>query len=1021
MPLEMIKRIIKLDGSIEPFDPIKLNKWAIWSAADIRDRADWSGVVTKAVKSFGEEVHSQDLQRELIKQCVYTKRWPEALMAGRLYAVLTRKEIYQDRLPSVRKLHDKLIKLGLMEELPYSVADYALIEKIIDHDRDFQLSYAQVKQIRKKYSINNSVKGIEYETPQFVFIRMAMKLAQNDPPNQRFAQIASFYNGFSRGRDNAPSPNFLNLGTPHRGFASCCLVACGDSADSIQISNHVYEKMAVMSAGIGFTIQVRSLGDPVRGGKFKHNGKAGYHRAAGALISSGIAAGRNGAGTAYTQIYDPETVEIMMAQNPRTPVSKQNRDIHFAWQDNYLFARKAALNEQIFTFNCFTAPDLFQALFKGDPIAFEQLYNKYEANPDFEKKYINARDLVLLGYQQRQEVGTLYRMNVDEVNRHTSFIEPIRSSNLCVSYDTSLLTDKGEFLIGDLEGQTVNVWNGQEWSETKVIKTGNNQDLTTVTTSEGKWLSCTAYHKWYLDDGQGGMREVRTHELKIGDKLISYTRPEKYRRLNKTIEEDGYQGTITKIVIAARNGDTYCVSEPKRHMAIFNGILTGQCAEITQPTHPYYAMSDLYSNAPTGFVKFMSSLGTPHKVDYSDKVKITRDGKTFNTFAGDLKEGELYSPVDYHSIPNFKIEKIEEVRQESEISTCSLGGVVVSKIESDEDAYNAAYNNLRMIDECIHLTKYAFPHLEYTAKNRLNAGVGILGLAHHMAKKGLKYDTPEGLAEIDRVMERHMYMLIKASIQLGRERGNAPWIHKTRWARGWLPIDTYKKTVDELVDRAYTYDWEALRAELIEQGGMRFSALCALMPTESSSKAAGAPNGPYPVRDLSLKKTDGSASLDWVAPDNDLYEHDYQLAWEIKPVDQMKFYAVIQKWCDQSVSADTYRDRTQTIVNDRGETVLAPLSDEAMFEEFFTAMKYGVKTQYYNNSFTGGKKMEEVKLVEAGPSLVEQNLVLTAETELASNDAATEVVRERAPAVSLDDLDGGGSAGVGCESGVCTL
>lgn len=873
---DMIESIIKRDGTREPFEATKLNKWAIWSAADVRERADWPSVVTKTVKALsGKEVSSQDLQRELIKQLVYVKRWPEALMAGRLYAALTRKEIYDDRIPTVRKLHDKLTKLGLMEQLPYSVAEYALIEKIIDHERDFHLSFAQVKQIRKKYAIQNAIKKTEYETPQFVFMRMAMKLSQNYTGADRLARIASFYNGFSRGRDNAPSPNFLNLGTPHRGFASCCLYAVGDTADSIQIGNHIAEKMAVMSAGIGVTIQVRGLGDPVRGGKFEHNGKAGYHKATGGVVTSGIAAGRNGACTAYTQVFDNEMEAIMMTQNPRTPQGKQNRDIHFAWQDNYFFARKVALNEPVFMFNCYTAPDLFQALFKGDPIAFEQLYKKYEADPKFVKKYVDARKLLITGYEQRQEVGTLYRMNLDEVNRHTSFREPIRSSNLC--------------------------------------------------------------------------------------------------------------------------------------------------AEITQPTFPYYAMQDLYSSASTGYIVFEDFAGTEQRWDYSDRVEIQRGMDKFVTFAGDLKEGDVVFTKQERGAEKPRelpgngllVANLLEVRQESEVSTCSLGGVVVSKIENDEDAYQAAYNNLRMIYECIHLTKYAFPHLEYTAKSRMNAGVGILGLAHHLARKGLKYDTPEGLAEINFVMERHMYMLIKASIQLGREVGNAPWIHKTRWVRGWLPIDTYKKEVDELVSPETHYDWEAIRAELREQGGMAFSALAALMPTESSSKAAGAPNGGYPVRDLSMKKTDGSASLDWVAPDNDIYDEAYQLAWEISPVDQMKFYAVMQKWTDQAISADTYRDRTATIVNDRGETVVAPLSDESMLEEYLAAMKYGVKTQYYNNSFTGGKKMEEIKIVGAEEV---RTPILT------SVEQPTAEVSEVPPSAvdSLDALSEGGE-GRGCEAGVCSL
>jgi len=283
-----------------------------------------------------------------------------------------------------------------------------------------------------------------------------------------------------------------------------------------------------------------------------------------------------------------------------------------------------------------------------------------------------------------------------------------------------------------------------------------------------------------------------------------------------------------------------------------------------------------------------------------------------------------------------------ELHERGEISLCALGGIVPSNIESDEEYEEAAYYSLLMIDKCIHKNHYVFPHLELTAKARMNAAVGMIGIAHELARKGLKYNTKEGLEYIHFLAERHMYYLIKASLKLGKELGNAPWMHKTKWPDGWMPIDTYNRNIDKIADFKLHYDWETLRQEVIANGGIRNSVLCAHMPTESSSKATGLPNALYPIRGLYMKKTDGSNAIDFTAKDSDLIGDKYQLAWELSVEDLYKVYGVFQKFCDHSISADTYSDRVAS-----PELRASRLTDELMY--FF---KYGNKTRYYTNSKT---------------------------------------------------------------------
>lgn len=191
--------------------------------------------------------------------------------------------------------------------------------------------------------------------------------------------------------------------------------------------------------------------------------------------------------------------------------------------------------------------------------------------------------------------------------------------------------------------------------------------------------------------------------------------------------------------------------------------------------------------------------------------------------------------------------------------------------------------------------------------------------------------------------ERHLYFLIKAALRLGKEFGNAPWIHKTRWADGIFPIDTYKKNVDKITPHKLRYDWETLRAEVIANGGIRFSSLVGHMPAESSSKSSGSPNGLYPIRELDMKKTDIGVNVDWVTPDGDLYADTYQIAYDIDTNDLIKFYAVIQKFTDQGISADFYMDRLKNPV----------LKEEDLVEHFLNRVRYGLKSKYYQNSLTG--------------------------------------------------------------------
>lgn len=805
----MLKKMIKRDGvTVEDFIPSKLNKWGMWAADKLGDRVDWTGVVLDAVASVPQVdgvAKTQDLQNILIKQCLARKDYPHNLMAGRLAAAMMHKDLYEGSIPTVKEIHDKLYQLGLMKKMDYSNEDYKAIQTFINHDRDFHLAHFQLEYTAIKYGLKNLKTNQLYESTQFVYMRVAMAVAEHEKDKaHRLVVVKDIYEELSNNRINPPTPALNNLGTPDTGLASCCLYKADDSIPSLHAGDTIAYLMTAASAGIGGIISSRSITDPVRHGKILHKGKLPYLKAVAGAVKANTQGSRGGAICQFVPITDPEVESIIMLQNPRTPEDKQNRDVNIAIQSNKFITNKALKKEKIFLFNSFTAPDLYEAFFSKDLSEFEALYNKYENDDNFKKTYIDAYKLVALAQTQSIEVGTLYASFMDEINRHTPHLDPIYSSNLCV--------------------------------------------------------------------------------------------------------------------------------------------------EVVQPTEAYESAIDLYATKDPGYIKIKgidlhnedNSFETT--LEYSEPVTFLDNNYLFRNEPILRKAGSMYKGGSFCYKDNFfKVTEVTEVKKSPEVSLCSLAAIVAPNIHSDEQYEKTAYYALYIIDSCIDIATYPLPHIKYTSMMRRNAGVGLSGVAYSLAKKGFKYSSQEGRDESHRIAERHSYFLIKAALKLGKERGNAPWMHKTLWPQGWLPIDTYKKSIDTIVTVGLQYDWEALREEIIANKGIRFSSLVAHMPLESSSKSSGGPNSLYPIRDLALSKTDGISKIDWAATDGDLYADAYELAWNISEEHLIMQYGIYQKFADQAISADMYKDR-------RGDKLM--FSEKRLVTEYALMVKYGMKTRYYQNNLT---------------------------------------------------------------------
>jgi len=285
-----------------------------------------------------------------------------------------------------------------------------------------------------------------------------------------------------------------------------------------------------------------------------------------------------------------------------------------------------------------------------------------------------------------------------------------------------------------------------------------------------------------------------------------------------------------------------------------------------------------------------------------------------------------------------------------EIALCVLSAINVGKVNKLSDLEDVCLNAVRALDYVVENQDYPVRAARKMLKRR-SLGIGITNFAYYLAKNKVKYEDKEALVIVDALMEHIQYYCIKASVQLAKELGKCEWFDRTKYSDGILPIDTYNKNVDELVDREHSLDWEWLRAE-VKEHGMRNSCLTALMPCESSSAVTNSTNGIEPPRGFLTAKKSKQGVLKVLVPEVDKIGHHYTLAYEMEDnIGITNIIAVMQKWVDQSISANHYYDFTKF---DDGEMPLSLVAKDLLH-----AYKYGVKTLYYANSNDGKNDDED--------------------------------------------------------------
>ena len=734
-------KVKKRDGRIEPLDLEKMHLM-VEEACQGLAGVSASQVEMKSGIQFYDGITTAEIQEILIKAAsdlIDLDHPNYQFVAARLLLFSLRKSLYgkMRELPNLEQhIYDCVGKQVYDPEIytKYSKEEIEKVNSYIDHNRDFLFTYAGLRQVVDKYLVQDRSSGGVYETPQFMYIMIALTIFREYPKETRLSYVKRYYDAISKHRINIPTPIMAGVRTPLRQFASCVLVDVDDTLDSIFSSDMAIGRYVAQRAGIGINAgRIRGINSKIRGGEVQHTGVVPFLKKFESTVrcctQNGI---RGGSATVHFPIWHQEIEDIIVLKNNKGTEDNRVRKLDYSIQISKLFYERFIQNGEISLFSPHDTPGLYDA-FGTDK--FDDLYARYERDESVERKTIGAQELILNLLKERAETGRIYIMNIDHCNSHSSFKDKVEMSNLC--------------------------------------------------------------------------------------------------------------------------------------------------QEITLPTYPLQHIDD---------------------------------------------EG-------------------------SEIALCILSAINVGKVKSDEELEDLCDLSVRGLEELIDYQEYPVKAAERATKARRSLGIGFIGLAHYLAKLGYNYDSQEAWDAVHGLSESFQYYLLKSSNQIAKEKGWCADFGRTKYSDGILPIDTYKKDVDEITTGEYQHDWEGLRASILEYG-LRHSTLSAQMPSESSSVVSNATNGIEPPRDyLSIKKSK-KGPLKQIVPQYGSLKNNYTLLWDMESNrGYINVVAVMQKFFDQAISGNWSYNPENYPDNE------VPVS--TMAQDFLTTYKYGWKTSYYQN--THDMKSDEVE------------------------------------------------------------
>ena len=758
-------KVIKRNGRVEP---INLDKMHVMVDLACKDLAGVSAsqVEIQSGIQFYDGITTSQIQEILIRSAsdlIDLEHPNYQYVAARLLLFAVRKSIF-GKLYDISSLIEHIntcVNRGVYDEeilSRYTKDEFAKANSFIDHDRDYLFTYAGLRQVVDKYLVQDRSGGGVYETPQFMYMMIALTIFAEYPKETRMSYVRRYYDAISKHKINIPTPIMAGVRTPLRQFASCVLVDVDDTLDSIFTSDMAIGKYVAQRAGIGINAgRIRGINAKIRGGEVQHTGVVPFLKKFEATVrcctQNGI---RGGSATVHFPIWHQEIEDILVLKNNKGTEDNRVRKLDYSIQISKIFYERFIQNGEITLFSPHDVPGLYDA-FGTDQ--FDDMYVGYERDQSIPRKTIGAQELILDLLKERAETGRIYIMNIDHCNSHSSFKDKVNMSNLC--------------------------------------------------------------------------------------------------------------------------------------------------QEITLPTDPLQHI----------------------------------DGK-------------------------------------GEIALCILSAINIGKVKSDEELEELCDLSVRGLEELIDYQKYPVVAAEIATKGRRSLGVGYIGLAHYLAKLGYNYGSQDAWDAVHGLSESFQYYLLKSSNQIAKEKGSCTYFNRTKYADGILPIDTYKKDVDEISSIQLQHDWESLRAE-IQAHGLRHSTLSAQMPSESSSVVSNATNGIEPPRGyLSIKKSK-KGPLKQIVPQYQTLKNNYTLLWDMPDnTGYINIVAVMQKFFDQAISGNWSYNPENYADNEVPTSVMA--------NDFLRTYKYGWKTSYYQNTHDMKSDETEDKIDNKVKSLLDDILETSEEEDCES-------------------------------------
>ena len=451
-------KVTKRNGSVEKLDLDKMHKMVDEATKGLAGVSASQVEMTSGIQ-FYDGITTEEIQEILIKSAsdlIDLDHPNYQFVAARLLLFSVRKQLFgkMHELPSLVEHIQKLAYEGVYDKgifTKYSLEEIQQVEKYVDHHRDYLFTYAGLRQVVDKYLVQDRSSGTVYETPQFMYIMIALTIFQEYPKETRLSYVKRYYDAISRHRINIPTPIMAGVRTPLRQFASCVLVDVDDSLDSIFSSDMAIGRYVAQRAGIGINAgRIRGINSKIRGGEVQHTGVVPFLKKFESTVrcctQNGI---RGGSATVHFPIWHKEIEDIIVLKNNKGTEDNRVRKLDYSIQLSKIFYERFITDGEISLFSPHDVPGLYDA-FGTD--SFDDLYVGYERDESVPRKTLKAQELILDLLKERAETGRIYIMNIDHCNSHSSFKDKVNMSNLCqeITLPTEPLNHIDEEMPGEI-------------------------------------------------------------------------------------------------------------------------------------------------------------------------------------------------------------------------------------------------------------------------------------------------------------------------------------------------------------------------------------------------------------------------------------------------------------------------------------------------------------------------------------------------------------------------------------------